>query len=216
MAEDAVVACKPIGRFRRAVWSALYGGMLGGLITAQTTALIFAGNSFGVHPWLFGLLVLLCAGAMVWIAHARLSRWLRPFALAETLGGYAGMWIALLLLTPPVNPFAQSEPFVLDFLFLATLAGLAIGAAIGAVSGIVIGLQSDELVDALLPWLWLLGGVIAVAGTIGLLLGERFDNWVMLAPTFIPGGVLAGWIAQREYLRLRDVHKAISTIEVKE
>jgi hypothetical protein len=214
MAEHNVVSHNHASRFRRALWSAFLGGVLGGVITAQGTALLIASDSFGISPWLFGMLVLLCAAAVTWIAHDRLHSRLRPFALVETLGGTAGVWIALMLLSPPVNRFAVTEPFVLDFIILATLAGVVVGAVIGLLAGIVIGLQSDELVDALLPWLWLLGGVIAGAGMVGLLLGARATYWTMLAPTFIPGGMLAGWIAQREYLRLGTTQEETTKTEV--
>lgn len=207
MAEDAVVPHKPIGRFRRVLWSAFLGGALGGVVTAQAAALIVASGSFGIHPWLYGLLVLLCVGAFAWIAHAHLRGRLRPFALAETLGGSAGMWIALLLLTPPVNPFAVTEPFVLDFFVVATLIGIVVGSATGLLAGAITGLLDGKVVDALRPWMWLLGGVIALAVVGGWLLTDRATLLVDFSPILASGGMLAGWIAQREYLRLESVEQ---------
>ncbi len=145
MPEIAAVTKWVIGRFRRALWSGFLAGILGGAVTGQVTALIIASNSFGVNPWLYGVLVMLCAAAGGWIAHDRLRPRLRSFALAETLGGTAGVWIALLLLSPPVNRFAVTEPFVLDFIIVATIAGLGVGAAIGLVSGAILGLLDYEL-----------------------------------------------------------------------
>lgn len=172
------------------------------MIAAQVTALLIARNSFGIAPWLYGALVILCMTAVAWIAHERLHRHLRSFALAETLGTAVGMWIGLLLLSPPVNRYATNEPFVLDFIVFATLVGAGVGAASRLLIGAAIGLLDQEVVDALRPWLWLLGAIIALAALGGLLLGDRTSVVLGLAPTIISGSALAGWIAQCEYLRL--------------
>jgi len=191
-----------MGHFRRAVWSSFLGGTLGGAIMAHGIALFFTSNSFGVRPWLFGLLILSCTVTGCWIAHHWLRTRLHPFALAESLGAMLGVWIALALISPPVSNFPTRESFVMDFLLLALLIGVGVGMVLGLIAGAIIGLLSEEVVNALLPWAWLLGGVTTFALMAGLLIIDQARVISLLSPILFPGGVLAGWIAKREYVRL--------------
>lgn len=178
---------------------------MGGVITAQAAALLTISNSFGISPWLYAALVLMCIVAVAWVAHGRLHSLLPAFALVETMGGTAGMWLALLLLSPPVNRYATPEPFVLDFLATAGLVGLTAGAVVGVGTGALIGLLDQEVMAVLRPWLWLLGVVIAIAAIGGLLLVDDSSFLLGFAPILIVGGALSGWIAQQEVLRLEEV-----------
>lgn len=191
-----------LSRWRRAMWSGFVGGALGGLVAAQCFALIVASNSFGIEPMLFGVVVILCGATGGWFGNGYLRGRLRPFGLAEIAGAEAGIVLALLALSPMLNPYARNEAFVLDFVLFVSLAGLTIGAVIGLVMGAILGLLEGEVIDALRRWFWLLGALIAVAVTGGSLLFDANNIVASLAVVTIPGGALAGWLAQREYLRI--------------
>jgi hypothetical protein len=108
----------------------------------------------------------------------------------------------LYLLIEPTSS-GLGSPLLFGLLF-----GALPGALVGAICCGVLGALPSRFVDPLAPWGWL------IAGSVGALLvvwsvfvkgGEigAGGEWIVNA-TVILGAALAGWIAQNEYLRLRN------------
>lgn len=190
-------------RLLRGAWCGLYAGALAGMAIMFFFVFAFT-DSTASQKYQFAALVLtgILAGLVgQWLLGSRL----RPYGLAVALGAIVGIAAAELLIYFVLRPGTGG---IGSPLLYALMFGVLPGALAGAVCCALIAFLPVAITDALRPWGWLIAaGVVVMIALLIHLVGAsqraQGGDWYIDA-IFLLGFALAGWIAQNEYLRLRN------------